>query len=116
MRLPRSARELTIETLPVGKVLGRAWIILFGLIPVDYDRLAIVDLEPGRFFHEKSTMLSMRQWEHRRTLSPIDEGTTRVTDHIVLVPRLGLVTPVMAKVLYAFFGHRHRRLQRHFRS
>lgn len=116
MRMPRSARGLTIETMPIGKVLGRAWIMLFGLVPVDRDRLAIVDIEPGRFFHEKSTKLSMRHWEHRRTLSPINEGNTRVSDQTVFVPRLGLMTPVLSRVLGALFGHRHRRLQRHVRS
>lgn len=116
MRLPRSTHGLTIETLPIGKALGRAWIMLFGLIPVDYDRLVIAGLEPGHFFHEKSTMLSMRRWEHRRTLTPIGAGTTRITDYIVLVPRLGLMTPIMTRLLYAFFGHRHRRLRRHFHS
>lgn len=114
MRLPRSARGLTIESLPVGEVLGRAWILLLGLVPVDYDRLAIVDLDPGRSFHERSTMLSMSRWEHRRTLAPLAAGTTRVSDHVVLVPRLGLVAPVMTRLLRAFFGHRHRRLRRHF--
>jgi hypothetical protein len=57
----------------------------------------------------------MRRWEHRRTLAPLADGTTRVTDHVVLVPRLGLMTPVTATVLHAFFGHRHWRLRRHFR-
>jgi ligand-binding SRPBCC domain-containing protein len=116
MRLPRSARGLTIETLPIGAVLGRAWVVLFGLLPIEYDRLAIVAVEPGRYFHEESTMLTMRWWEHRRTLSALNDESTRVTDHIEFLPRLGLMTPVMAKALYAFFGHRHRRLQRHFEA
>lgn len=116
MRLPRSARGLTVDTMPIGEVLGQAWILLFGVIPIDYDRLVIADLDPGRYFHEKSTMLTMRRWEHQRTLTPIDETTTSITDRITLEPRLRLLAPVMAKVLRAFFGHRHRRLARYFGS
>ena len=116
MRFPRAARGLTVDTLPIGKVLGRAWILLFGVVPIDYDRLAIAELDPGRYFHEKSTMLSMRRWEHQRTLAPIDETTTRITDRITLEPRLPFLAPLLAKVLHAYFGHRHRRLARHFES
>lgn len=114
MRMPRSARGLTVDTLPLNTVLGRAWILLFGVVPVDYDRLSIVELVPGRYFHEVSTMLSMRRWEHERTLMPIDETATRVTDRITLEPRLRGIGPVIARILRAFFGHRHRRLARHF--
>lgn len=114
MRMPRSARELTVDAVRVGEVLGRAWLFLFGVLPVDYDRLAIVELEPGRYFHERSTMLSMRRWEHQRTLAPVDEATTRVTDRITLEPRLSLLAPIAARLVAAFFGHRHRRLRRHF--
>ena len=40
------------------------------MIPIDYDDLTLVALEPGRGFHERSRMLSMRVWEHERTLEP----------------------------------------------
>lgn len=59
-------------------------------------------------------MLTMRRWEHQRTLTPIDEATTSITDRITLEPRLRLLAPLMANVLRSFFGHRHRRLARHF--
>jgi len=114
MRMPRRARDLTIDTLPLNTVLGRAWILLFGLIPVDYDRLSIVELEPGRYFHEKSTMASMRRWEHERRLVSLDDSTTRVTDRITLETRVPGLSRLMARLLLAFFGHRHRRLARHF--
>ncbi len=114
MTMPRAARGLTVATVPLNTVIGRAWIRLFGLIPIDYDALSIVELEPGRYFHEKSTMASMRRWEHQRTLTPLDEGTTRVTDRITFEPRFPGIGAVFSRILPAFFGHRHRRLARYF--
>jgi ligand-binding SRPBCC domain-containing protein len=114
MSMPRSARGLTVDTVPLNRPLGRAWIRLFGILPVDFDHLSIVELDPGRYFHEKSTMLSMRHWEHERTLSRIDDTSTRVTDRITLQTRLPGFNRIAATMLRAFFGHRHRRLARHF--
>jgi len=114
MSMPRSARGMTVDTVPLNVVLGRAWIRLFGLIPIDYDALSIIELEPGRYFHEKSTMASMRRWEHERTLTPLDDDTTRVTDRITFEPRFPGVGAIFGRMLPAFFGHRHRRLARYF--
>lgn len=115
MRMPAAAAELTVETIPLGRPVGRAWLRLFGLIPFDYDHLTIVELEPGRRFLERSSMLSLRRWEHERTLTPVPGGT-RVHDRVVLEPRLrlpGLAT-FLAIVVDAFFKHRQRRLRAHF--
>ncbi len=116
MRMPRGTEHLTIDTVPLGVPLGRAWIKLFGLLPIDYDHLSIAAIEPGRAFHERSTMLSMRSWQHDRTLTPVGETVTRVHDRITFEPRLllRLSTRIFARVFGAFFAHRHRRLARHF--
>lgn len=115
MSMPRGASGLSIDTLRVGEPLGRAWIRLFGVIPFDYDALTVAELEPGRRFHEKSTMLSMRRWEHERTLTPVGDRT-RVHDRITFEPRLPIpgLASLLRRVLRAFFGHRHRKLQQHF--
>ena len=115
MTMPRGTDGLTVETVPVGRPLGRAWLRLFGIIPFDYDHLTIAELEPGRRFHEVSTMLSMRRWEHERTLTVVGDET-EVRDRITFEPRLPVpgLAALLAPVLRAFFGHRHRRLNRHF--
>lgn len=117
MRMPRGATELTVETIPLGRPVGRAWLRLFGVIPFDYDHLTIVELEPGSRFLERSTMLSMRHWEHERTLTPV-AGGTRVNDRVTFQPRLPIpgLTPLLARVVDAFFKHRHRRLKKFFTS
>jgi ligand-binding SRPBCC domain-containing protein len=115
MNMPRGTSGLTVETIPLGRPVGRAWLRLFGLIPFDYDHLTIVELEPGKRFLERSTMLSMRHWEHERTLIPVPGGT-RVRDRVILEPRLPIpgLTAILATLVDAFFKHRQRRLRAHF--
>jgi ligand-binding SRPBCC domain-containing protein len=115
MSMPRGARGVTVETVRLGHPVGRAWLRLFGLIPFDFDDLTIVELEPGRRFLERSTMLSMRRWEHERTLTPVARGT-RVHDRVTLEPRLPIpgLAGLLARVVDAFFKHRQRRLRAYF--
>lgn len=105
MRLPRRVSGLTVETIPLGRPIGRAWLRLFGLIPFDFDHLTVVELESGVRFLEQSTMLSMRRWEHERTLTPV-EGGTLVRDRVTLQPRwpLRVLAPLLERVVGAFFG------------
>lgn len=116
MTMPRGTEDLTIDTVPLGRPLGRAWIRLFGLLPIDYDHLCLVALEPGRSFHEKSTMLSIRSWQHERTLTPLADGVTRVHDRVTFEPRwfMWLAAALLHRLLAAFFAHRHRRLVQQF--
>lgn len=115
MTMPRAANGLTVETVPLGQPVGRAWLRLFGLVPFDFDHLTIVEIEAGRRFLERSTMLSMKRWEHERTLTPI-EGGTRVRDRVTLQPRVPIpgLAGFLARVVDAFFKHRHRRLRTYF--
>jgi ligand-binding SRPBCC domain-containing protein len=116
MSMPRGAESLTVDNVPVGTPIGRAWLRLFGVLPFDYDRLTIAELQPGHRFREESTMLSMRQWSHERTVTPNGDAEAVVRDRITFQLRTLLypLTPVIAALLRALFGHRHRRLQRRF--
>jgi hypothetical protein len=119
MTMPASLRGKTIDDVEAGQPLGRSWLLLFGVIPFDYDELALAELEPGRRFLERSTMLSMRRWEHERTVEPRGKGACEITDRIAfelrrplaLVP--GLPGAVRA-ILTRLFAHRHRRLGRYY--
>ena len=116
MAMPRGAKDLTVDTVPVGTPVGRCWLRLFGIVPFDYDHLTIAELRPGRGFDEQSTMLSMRSWRHERTVEPDGDAKTVVRDRLTFTLRAPLrpLTPVVARGIAALFGHRHRRLQRHF--
>jgi hypothetical protein len=116
MTMPRGAESFTVDDVPVGTPIGRSWLRLFGVLPFDYDYLTIAELQPGRSFREESTMLSMRQWRHERTVTPDDAATAIVHDRLTFQPRLPLrpAAPLLAAGIGALFSHRHRRLQRHF--
>ncbi len=116
MSMPRGAKDLTVDNVPVGTPVGRCWLRLFGVVPFDYDRLTIAELVPGRSFDEQSTMMSMRRWRHQRSVSPGGNGKAVVHDRITFQLRAPLrpLTPIVAAGLRALFGHRHRRLQLHF--
>jgi len=112
MTVPRGLGSLDLHGLEAGP-LGRSWVLLFGLVPVDYDAISLAWIEPGRGFLERSTMLSQRLWEHERTIEPAGEGTT-IVDRIAWEPRLPLPGRLLRPFFAAFFAHRHRQLQRHF--
>ena len=113
MTAPREFRRIDPAVVPIGRPWFRSWILLFGILPFDYDHLLIRSIEPGRGFHEDSTMLTQRRWVHRRRLEPVAEGT-RVTDQVEFEPRLPLIGPVLRPVFTAVFRHRHRRLAAFF--
>ncbi|GFG49506.1 hypothetical protein MAGR_09470 [Mycolicibacterium agri] len=116
MSMPRGRESLTVDTIPVGTPVGRCWMRLFGVVPFDYDNLMLVELWPGRGFHEESTMASMRLWRHERTLEPQGETKTLVRDRLTFEMRTPLrwLTPVVGPAVGALFSHRQRRLARHF--
>jgi hypothetical protein len=89
----------------------RSWILLGGLIPVEYDDLCFDAVEPGRFFLERSSMWSQARWEHRRELTP-RRGGTRLTDTVAFEPRLPVLAPVHLALFRWIFRWRHRRLRR----
>ena len=115
MSMPRGATHLTVDTVAVGRPIGRCWLRLFGVLPFDYDLLTIAELWPGRGFDEQSTMLSMRSWRHERTLDA-DGARTVVHDRLTFELRapLRLLTPVIAIGVGALFTHRQRRLRNYF--
>jgi hypothetical protein len=116
MRMPRAIEELEIDEVPVGEELGRAWLLLFGFLPFDYDRLVMAEIGPGHRFHERSSMASMRVWEHERTVEPLSGSSARITDRVTFEPRAALrwMTPALGVCIGALFRHRHRRLARYF--
>jgi ligand-binding SRPBCC domain-containing protein len=113
MTIPKGMGDLTPENVTLGERIGRSWILLFRFLPIDYDDITLVELEDGRRFLERSPMMSMRLWEHERTVEPDGDRCT-VTDRIRFQPKLGALARPMHRTFAAFFRHRHRRLHRHF--
>jgi ligand-binding SRPBCC domain-containing protein len=113
MTVPRGIERLDPASVELGKPIGRSWILLFGVLPIDRDDVPLVELEEGRRFLERSPMLSMKLWEHERTVEPNGSGC-EITDRIRFQARLGLPAALPRPLFRAFFRHRHRRLRRRF--
>jgi hypothetical protein len=111
MTVPRGAEDFGLDDPEPGHI-GRSWILLFGFLPFDYDDIAVVRVEPGRGFLERSTMLSQRLWEHERTLEPLGEVRCRITDRIAWELRLPLPGAWLRPLIRFVFHHRHKRLRR----
>jgi hypothetical protein len=114
MTIPRGFERLDPASIELGRPIGRSWILLFGLLPIDYDDITLVRLEVGRGFLERSTMLSQRRWEHERTIEPAGDRGCLITDRVRWEPRLGLPGRLLRPLFGWFFRHRHRRLRRRF--
>jgi hypothetical protein len=89
--------------------LFRSWLLLFGLLPIDYDDINLVAVIEGKSFSERSSMALMSQWHHDRVLETSNDGTV-VTDELAFVPRVRLLGWLLTVAVRVLFAHRHRRL------
>jgi ligand-binding SRPBCC domain-containing protein len=114
MTMPRRLRHATLATVPLGVTLGRSWLLLGGIVPVEYDDLALIERGPHRFL-ERSQLASARVWEHERAVSEVAAGCE-------LVDRLGVelraplrwlpgVAVIVRALVRAVFVHRHHELR-----
>jgi hypothetical protein len=113
MTAPPRLREGGLAQVQIGQRICRSWVLLLGVLPVDYDDITLVRLEPPAGFLERSRMLSQRVWEHERTLEEVPDGCV-LTDRITYVPRLPVPDRALRALFAAVFRHRHRRLRRRF--
>ena len=113
MTAPRGADAIDESNVVLGKRLFRSWILLFGVLPVDYDDLTIVELEPGRRFLERSPMLTQRLWTHERIVEPRAGGCS-LTDRISFEPKIPAFADAQLPIFRAVFRYRHYRLVRMF--
>lgn len=110
MTAPRAFRHRSLFEAPTGKPLFRSWLLLGGIVPVDFDHLAFesVDVESG--FVESSTMLAMSEWRHERRVVSRASGGSRLIDRIRFMPRIPGTGPVLEVVVKGLFRHRHAKL------
>src|SRR4029077_9227559 len=99
MTAPRRLREGGLAQVELGARICRSVVLLFGVLPVDYDDITLVRLDPPAGFLERSKMLSQRVWEHERTLAEAPGGCV-LTDRISYEPRL----PVPDRALRALYA------------
>lgn len=116
MTMPATLRGRNLDEVEAGEPLGRSWILLAGLVPVDYDDLLLAELEPPRRFLERSRTLAFEPWQHERTVEPRTGGGCVVTDRLTfglktLPARVPGALALARLIVGALFSHRHRRLR-----
>jgi ligand-binding SRPBCC domain-containing protein len=116
MTMPKSIEPgMTIEDAPLGEKLGRSWILLGKVLPVDYDDLCLVERGPGLRFLERSQLGSARHWQHEREVAPLGERECEISDRLELELRAPLraigATRVAERIVRFLFTHRHKRLR-----
>ena len=116
MTSPRDWSERTLDQVQPGQRLFRSWLLLFGLIPIDYDDICIAQIGPGYRFLERSQMMSASTWEHERIV--IDElpGTCRITDRVRFTARSAPLGTVLRWFVPRVFAHRHDQLKARYRG
>jgi len=115
MTTPPSVQTIDENTVVLGQRLLRSWILAFGVMPIDYDDVVIVELEVGRRFLERSTMLTQRVWEHERTVEPAPGGCV-LRDRIRFEPRIPALGYAQKPIFKMVFRNRHRQLVKIFGS
>ncbi|MFT4572198.1 MAG: ligand-binding SRPBCC domain-containing protein [Candidatus Binatia bacterium] len=114
MTFPEATLAITENWQP-GKRLFRSWMLLGGFLPVEYDDIALVEVDPGRRFLERSEMFSQSIWEHERTIEPVDGGAL-LRDRLHFRPRIAVLGPAYGWIFKLVFRVRHRNLRRLFGS
>lgn len=110
MTFPPGLEDLT-SSVPAGERLGRCWLLLGGFLPIERDDVTFVEVDPGRRFLERSTMLMQRVWEHERMVTADGDGCI-VTDRVRFEPRIRALESFFRVVFRAVFAYRHRSLRR----
>lgn len=112
MTFPSDVRDITAAWHP-GERLFRSWLLLAGVVPIDYDDLVFEEVDRGHRFLERSALFSQRLWEHERLVEPV-LGGSRVTDRVRFVPRVTWLAGVYRPIFEAVFRWRHHNLRELF--
>ncbi len=113
MRFP-APLPAQLQALPLHTRLGRCWLLLFGLIPVDYDDLSFNAIHHDGF-EENSVLFSQRLWTHTRRVTPLPQGC-ELSDELRFTPRLPGTGWLSLLIIRQLFNWRHRQLRRLYRQ
>lgn len=112
MTFPEGVTDLTASGASRDR-LFRSWLLLGGIVPVEYDDVVFEEVEPGHRFLERSSLLTQRVWQHERLVDPVPHGS-RLTDRIAFAPRIPGLGPLFGALFQTVFRWRHRNLRRIF--
>jgi len=114
MTVPGAIRSIADVPATAGAPLFRSYVFLFGVLPIDYSDLTLLEIAAGDGFVEQSPMGSMRLWRHERRIlpSPTDRSAVILVDQLTFEPRWA--SDVVRWFIRRVFEHRHRVLRAHF--
>lgn len=105
---------MTIDDVPLGETIGRSWIRIARVLPMDYDDLCLVERGPGMRFLERSELGSASLWQHERQVVATGEASCEITDRLEIEVRAPLRAiggaRLAPRIIRALFTHRHKRL------
>ncbi len=110
MTFPRSLTRLSDDWEPDRK-LCRSWILLFCVLPVEYDDVTLAEVDEGRRFLERSEMLTQELWQHEREILESPTGV-RIVDRVSFRSRVAIFEPIQLAIFRCVFKYRHMRLRR----
>ena len=112
MTSPEGVMTLQDAGFTLGQPMFLSWLKLFGIIPIDYSRLTLIEFQEGVGLVERSPMGSMKLWQHRREVIPTGKGCN-IKDALEFEPRF--IGKVTCWCINRFFKHRHRQLRRYLK-
>ena len=116
MTSPPGVRSLNDVQVRPGVRMFRSYVFLFGVLPIDYSDMTLLELTPGQGFVEQSPMGSMRLWRHERRIvpSPANPTAALLVDQLTFQPRMA--KRLVGWFIRRVFIHRHEVLKAHLGS
>lgn len=114
MTAPKGVQSLSNVRVTPGVRMFRSYVFLFGVLPIDYSDMTLLELKDGQGFVEQSPMGSMRLWRHERRIVPCpsDSNAILLVDQLTFQPRMA--KRLVGWFIRRVFIHRHNVLKANF--
>ncbi len=107
MTWPKGLRSLEELDVVPGVRMFRSNVFLFGILPIDYSDMTLLEFSRGQGFIEQSPMGSMTLWRHERRIapSPANPAAVLLIDQLTFQPHMA--KRLVSWFIRRFFMHRH---------
>jgi len=114
MTAPKGIRSLKDVNIKLGVCMFRSYVFLFGILPIDYSDMTLLELNEGQGIIEQSPMGSMKLWRHERQIvsCPSEPHTVLLIDNLTFCPRMA--KHLVRWFINLVFTHRHKVLKANF--
>jgi len=111
MTVPKGIVSLNDVDMKLGVRMFRSYVFLFGVLPIDYSDMTLLELNIGEGFIEQSPMRSMKLWRHERRIVPCpsDSNAVLLVDQLTFQPRMAW--QLVKWLIHRVFVHRHQVLK-----